>query len=503
MPFFYEHHPGSALGRELMASRRKLIQVLIQSPKQGIEALVKEYAFGAFSDFWDDHIYNFVISPALSTICDLSLPVAINTYSAVDHLLFKPYIRRDEDPIRFRRAFWNVNTYGKRLADRMICEYSKNSPYVLPVYPDRNRSNSKKIAFLFKGPFRLAHAEFFCEFLKGAKVFCSSVHIYLILIDEHVESLACHRLDHINILSLAGHQSAYAKLSHYLSLAAAHKFDHVSWIACVQNLSLFMGGRIVSSQSYWSMKYHSIIMDSLDKYAGLGFGGKSFTFDDVEWYRGRAFPDLTLPNVCKDVRQNIRRNLNIPLNGVLGGCFVRSEKLNNVKFWDLLQLLLTNNENFYFVIATQALPQISNRFLSLPVFRQKFHNVGWVKTKEYCQYLDLYLDSFPRGSCLTALEAIKAQVPVILFDTDHNRESSALPYLISANQGLLPQGVLDCQSLSSIARVVNILINNTDSRSQLALYQSSLLSSLEGGNALFAKDYLNYFLDLNLSFKNI
>ena len=32
------------------------------------------------------------------------------------------------------------------------------------------------------------------------------------------------------------------------------------------------------------MKYHSIIMDSLDKYAGLGF--ESFEFDGVQWFRG-------------------------------------------------------------------------------------------------------------------------------------------------------------------------------------------------------------------------
>ena len=39
----------------------------------------------------------------------------------------------------------------------------------------------------------------------------------------------------------------------------------------------------VHLSSYW-MKYHSIIMESLDKYAGLGFGGKTFIFD-IEWYR--------------------------------------------------------------------------------------------------------------------------------------------------------------------------------------------------------------------------
>ena len=45
------------------------------------------------------------------------------------------------------------------------------------------------------------------------------------------------------------------------------------------------------------MKYHSIIMPTIQKYAGLGFGGESFIFDDVQWYRGRAFPELSCPTI--------------------------------------------------------------------------------------------------------------------------------------------------------------------------------------------------------------
>ena len=43
--------------------------------------------------------------------------------------------------------------------------------------------------------------------------------------------------------------------------------------------------------------------------------------------------------------------------------------------------------------------------------------------------LDIYYDSCPRGSCNTIFEAIEAKVPVLLVDTEFNRESSALPYL--------------------------------------------------------------------------
>ena len=279
-----------------------------------------------------------------------------------------------------------------------------------------------------------------------------------------------------------------------------HKFDHISWVACVQNLCLYMGQKYAPTQSYWSMKYHSIIMDSLDKYAGLGFGGKSFTFDDVEWYRGRAFPSLALPKMNHQVKQKLLSSAGIPEGSFVIGCFVRSEKLNNVAFWDLIEKVLIENKNAHFVLAAHWLPDFVKERLSHKPFKKSFHHLGWVNTKQWCQCLNLYLDSFPRGSCLTILEALKANVPTILFDSEHNRESSALPYLSSAmNSDDNPPGVFAIESTDRLAEKVSTLIQSKQLLADLSLGQVKLLKNLEGRNILFAKDYLNYLLDMNLS----
>ena len=117
--------------------------------------------------------------------------------------------------------------------------------------------------------------------------------------------------------------------------------------------------------------------------------------------------------------------------------------------------------------------------------------------------MDIYLDSFPRGSCLTALEAIKAQKPVIIFDTEHNRESSALPYLSSVADGGNPEGLLPVESVHTIFNVLLPLLNDYGSRKELAKSQERLLSRLEGGRNLFAKDYLNYFLDTSFTLEQV
>ena len=506
-PFFL-YHPGSSLADKLFAEKDWYISQIVKNPIATIELLAEKYKFGAKSDFWDDYIFLLVISPALAQICEApDLRFAVNAYSALDHSLFLKYIRRDEDPVRFRRAFWNVNSYGKQLSARFGREFCKSNNTSSLLTESQKRAPTScddlhKIAFVFKGGFRLAHAEFLHEFLRGSAVFADKVKVTLILLDADTSDLANSGIDHVEVVSLRSGDT-FSKMKSYYSLAFARRFDHISWVACVQNLSLFMGQKLSQSQSYWSMKYHSVIMNTLDKYAGLGFGGESFEFDDVKWFRGRAFPSLKLPFVKKEKLNHVRQRLKIPADAIVGGCFVRAEKLNNKDFWCLVEKLLTDLPQFHFVIASQSLPAAAANFLDLPIFRNKFHHLGWVNTKEWCQYLDIYLDSFPRGSCLTALESIKAKVPLILFDSIHNRESSALPYLMSAAGGHTPPGVYEHSQISSTYDQIKLITSSETERSNLASLQFNLLKSLEGSSPLYAKDYLNYFLDTSLSVKGV
>ena len=61
--------------------------------------------FGKKSEFWDDFVFLQVFNPLFDKLLTLDISQAINIYSEIDHLLFTSYIRRDEDPVRFRRAF--------------------------------------------------------------------------------------------------------------------------------------------------------------------------------------------------------------------------------------------------------------------------------------------------------------------------------------------------------------------------------------------------------------
>lgn len=372
---FTYFHPGNEQGSRLWKDRDNIVSYLVTQPKAGIDYLVENYSFGKHTEFWDDHIFTHIISHALADIYKMNLAQAVNLYSQLDHALFTSYIRRDENPDRFRRAFWNVNYFGRLLSHRYRSSKASNGH---SSFLDCKENN---IAFIFKGPLRLAHAEFFLEFLRASCSFSNIVKVSIILIDEPTSVTKDQGIDLVSVYSLCGFNTAFEKLDAYYQLVQMKRLSHICWVASVQNLTLYMGSQIAPVQSYWSMKYHSIIMDSLNKYAGLGFGGKSFNFDGISWYRGRAFPRLVLPEYEYSDFMKLRSENDIPADCFLVGCFVRTEKLFDEKYWQLIENTLLINDSIYFVLACKDLPAISSQFLSKRVFNERFRHIGWVDTR--------------------------------------------------------------------------------------------------------------------------
>ena len=124
---FYKFHPGSKVGQSLRKNSHNIISTIASDPHKGFSILKDKYFFGKKNDFWDDYVFMTVVAPAINSILDYSLERAVNLFSIIDHSLFLLYLRRDEDPVRFRRAFWNLNSYSLRLADRLTENFIVNS----------------------------------------------------------------------------------------------------------------------------------------------------------------------------------------------------------------------------------------------------------------------------------------------------------------------------------------------------------------------------------------
>ena len=106
-------HPSTELAQSLLLNSNEIIKSLLIDPKSTFKLLKSEYLFGLDDELWDDFIFTNVIAPGLHRVSDIKdLEHCTSSYSTIDELLFLPYIRRNEEPIRFRRCFWLVNSIG-------------------------------------------------------------------------------------------------------------------------------------------------------------------------------------------------------------------------------------------------------------------------------------------------------------------------------------------------------------------------------------------------------
>ena len=482
-------HPSTELAQSLLLNSNEIIKGLLIDPKSTFKLLKSEYLFGLDDELWDDFIFTNVIAPGLHRVSDIeNLEHCTSIYSTIDELLFLPYIRRNEEPIRFRRCFWLVNSIGLKIAKRIQSSEATIKTKDVAVNANRNH-----LVFILKGPYKLAHTEFLTAYFLGTEEM-GNIQCVLVLIDDTGTNIpiVLKKLENLTIISLATQKlTVLQKIYAVHTIVKQTKALNTIWVACVQNISLYLGSGIPSTRlTYWSMKYHSIIMPQLTHYAGLGFGGKPFSYDGVDWYRGRAFPYLEEPVSYSTKREKHRKKYNIRENDILGGCFVRAEKILDISFWEVVRTLLREHKNLHFVLASQYLPPNAQIVTQDEMINKRFKYAGWVDTKALSCALDIYLDSFPRGSCNTIFESCLANVPFIIYNSPHNRESSALPYF-SAQQKDFP-GIVN--SKSEYVKLSGSMIKSSELRYKIASKQNKLMSMMQGLHSQFSKDYSEYFL---------
>jgi len=492
----YRHHPSSSLARSLEARIPEIIETYEDNPTSFVQLLCSEFGFGDHTTLWDEFIYQKAVLPFVqrNILLQSDIPKAFNLATILGEAIFLPYIRREENPERFKFAFWSFNTIFLHLHSLVSDSFFFDTPFIdKSLLINRSSTSSDKaIAFVFKGPFSLAHSEFLHSYLLGTRDLTSPPDIYLILIDDIILPKGC---EHVTVLSLAKFKTSFGKYQALANICRKIGFFNIIWVACAQSLTFYMGRSLAPNQTYWSMKYHSIILPSINKYAGLGFGGQPFIYDGQEWYRGRAFPRFDIPILSKENSLSLKSKLGIPPSSIVIGVFARSEKLHNSEYWRLFESFLTSHRHVYFVLASQKLPgDVLSLSLRLP--KQQYKHLGWVNTKEVVQILDIYVDSFPRGSCNTVFEAWHCHVPTITYYSPHNLESSSLPYVIGtlgtdSPPVLLQYGVVN--NLKQYANLLTYLCKSSSNRHKLASKQYDIYQQLCKSNA-FSTDYTQFFL---------
>lgn len=197
------------------------------------------------------------------------------------------------------------------------------------------------------------------------------------------------------------------------ALLAADPPAALVWLCAPQGLAYGFGRRLAPVQVWWSVKFHPPAAPDADLRIG-GFAGQGprVMVEGVPWANLPGSIDPQLRAVPAPERQALRARFG---EGVLLGSLAREEKMGDPRFQQLVVSLLRRLPGaHYLYTGRQDLPEFRARLEAAGV-AERAQFVGWVETGLYAGILDVYLDTFPLGGGLTAMQAmVQGVAPVFL-----------------------------------------------------------------------------------------
>ena len=178
--------------------------------------------------------------------------------------------------------------------------------------------------------------------------------------------------------------------------------------------------RLAKEQIWWSQKWQHFTFSGLDKRIYSFNKNMLQNHYGQPWYCGWFQKKSWLePIDAEDVR-SLRQQF---AGKVILGSLCRTEKMHDAAFLNTVSQLLLDNDNVIYLWAGREQdPAIQQHFTDAGV-SQKTRYIGWVNTSLFASVFDIFLDSFPAGSGITAIQAMQAGKPVVTHRCTDNVKS--------------------------------------------------------------------------------
>lgn len=406
----------------------------------------------------------------------------IDGFSIWDHYLFANHIQLIDSPSWFAESFWDINRHAFGLVDR-----SK----VLNAASKTNFSktaNDGPVLFVFKGSPSLAHFHNLCDFLGSSSVrrFSSDVRvIFLDLMPDMAPEMPC------KVFCLGG-LSLSNRIRALKSIVVNTRTCCLVWVACVQNLGLYLFSRLAPKQAYWSMKYHSVTARSIDLSFRSSTYADTLNIDGCEWH-GIPSDFSSIANHLYD-RRSFTINTpcaSLPKKGTDSHalrCLTlgREVKINSSDFASFAARFLVD-DLFTYAYSGRNKSNWHAEVDKLCNGQARLAYLGWLQHDQMLSAIessDIYIDSFPFGGGHTCFYAMSASLPVLMVNSEENRRCSFMMHLLDLRSYFGFQndyqdfGIFD--SSEALLRFLRSLVNdyNNHVRAQILLNISSLQGRL-------------------------
>jgi len=264
--------------------------------------------------------------------------------------------------------------------------------------------------------------------------------------------------------------SMEARFKYLRQRIAEEGVTHLVWVSAPV-LSVFaFAMRIAPVQIFWTLKFHPYHIPEVDEYITLGSWGETERYVHGERWKSSF---LSIANVLSPV----------PAEAVAGerqkfgkyktlfGVLSREEKVNSEPYLRMVVAILKRNPDAGFIWAGRMMPHFVQTYLAEHGVADRCHFIGWVNTHVYARVIDIFLETFPFGCGITAMQAMAAGTPFVSLlgsDTQHGLQFGRLiaaggemaakaRAIIRPNDGRAPLGFVETEAdyLAMVQRLVD------------------------------------------------
>ena len=199
------------------------------------------------------------------------------------------------------------------------------------------------------------------------------------------------------------------------------KVDKIVWGCLASFMPFAFNMRLAKEQIWWSQKWQNFNFNGLDK--RIYSFNKDFIREQFgqTWFGGWFQRNSWLGKVGNNDVKRIRDEF---AGKIILGSLCRTEKISNLEYLNTISGILRRHENVVYLWAgRQQDATIYDHFVQEGV-EGKTRFIGWVDTSIYASAFDIFLDSFPAGSGITALQAMEAGTPVVMRQCDLTNSKS-------------------------------------------------------------------------------
>jgi len=191
----------------------------------------------------------------------------------------------------------------------------------------------------------------------------------------------------------------------------------VVWVSVPTLASYALNLPIAPRQIFWSLKLHPLHFSRVKVHICGGHRDEKIRFYNRKKWIVCPFP-LTGSYGENNLHSVATVKANYSKHKVLLGSLAREEKFNSQEFLDCLVSILKKHPYAKFLYSGRQNADSLVRAAQAAGVLSQVEFIGWVDTNLYAELIDIFLETFPFGCGITALQAMSHATPVLSYNAE-------------------------------------------------------------------------------------